>query len=96
MPKNKICCRIFPIVLIVISAIIAATIWYFDEGIHDFVFLKDIQELINYIGSVLFIAIIPIGLFYYLVGKEKYETKARQLALLGFLPALVLLAFILL
>jgi len=94
MKKNKLCCRIFPIVLILISAIIAAAIWYFDEGVHDFTFLKDFGEFINFLGTVLFIAVIPIGLFYFFVGKEKYETKAKQLALLGFLPALVVLVFI--
>ena len=94
MSKNKLCCRIFPIVLILISVIIALAIWYFDEGQHDFAFLKDFDEIINFFGTVLFIALIPIGLFYFLAGKEKYETKAKQLALLGFLPALVVLVFI--
>jgi len=94
MTKNKLCCRIFPIVLILISSIIAAAIWYFDEGVNHFAFLEDFGEFINFLGSVLFIALIPIGLFYFLAGKEKYETKAKQLALLGFLPALVILVFI--
>ena len=94
MTKNKLCCRIFPIVIILVSAIIAAAIWYFDEGVHDFAFLKDFGEFINFCGTVLFIAVIPIGLFYFLTGKEKYEAKAKQLALLGFLPALIVLVFI--
>ena len=75
-----------------ISTILAGAIWYYDEGIHSFTFLKNLDEFINYMGTVLFIAIIPIGLFYYLVGKEKYESKAKQLALLGFIPSLVVLA----
>ena len=91
MTNKKLCCRIFPLILILISTILAGAIWYFDEGIHSFTFLKDLGEFINFMGTVLFIAIIPIGLFYYLVGKEKFESKAKQLALLGFIPALVVL-----
>jgi len=96
MSKNKLCCRIFPIVLIVISCIISAGIWYFEEGVHDFRFLTEREELFNFLGTVLFIALIPIGLFYYLNDKEKYQSKARLLALLGFLPALCVLVLILL
>lgn len=96
MKNKKLCCRIFPVVLILISAIMAGAIWYFDEGIRRFTFLKDFGEFINFMGTVLFVSIIPIGTFYYLVGKKKYETKARQLALLGFIPALLVLLFILL
>jgi len=94
MTKNKLCCRIFPLVLIVISVFLSAGIWYFEEEIHEFRFLTDRGELFNYLGTVLFVAIIPIGLFYYFNDKEKYEDKARQLALLGFVPALVLLVFL--
>ena len=96
MKNKKLCCRIFPVILILISTILGGAIWYYEEGIHSFTFLRDFGEFINFIGTVLFIAIIPIGLGYYLVGKEKYEKKARQLALLGFIPALVVLALILL
>jgi hypothetical protein len=95
--KNKnLCCRIFPIVLILVSTIIALGIWYFEEGIHSFSFLKNKNEIFNVIGTVLFIAIMPIGLFYYFVEKEKYETQARGLSLLGFLPAMLFLAYIIL
>lgn len=91
MPKNKLCCRIFPIVLIFVSAILSATIWYFEEGIHNFQFLTDRNEIFNFLGTVLFVALLPIGLFYYLNDKEKYEDKARQISLLGFIPAIVFL-----
>ncbi len=95
MKNKKLCCRIFPIVLILISSIFASAIWYFDEGIHHFTFLKNFGEFVNFLGTVLFISIVPIALFYYLVEQEKYETRARQLALLGFLPAIVFLVFLL-
>ncbi|MDX1284894.1 MAG: hypothetical protein R3182_07780 [Draconibacterium sp.] len=96
MPDNKLCCRIFPIVLIIISTLISTGIWYFEEGTHDFSFLNDKGEFFNFLGIVLFVAIIPIGLFYYLNDKEKYRNKARQLALLGFLPAILFLVFLML
>jgi hypothetical protein len=95
MEPNKYCCRIFPIILLVISFFIALTIWYFDEGIRSFTFLTDKDEAFGFVGSVLFIAIIPIGIFYWLNDKEKYKARAKALSLLGFLPALGLLGFIL-
>lgn len=91
MPKNKLCCRIFPVILIIIAALISAGLWYFDEGVHEFRFLTHKGEFFNYLGTSLSISLLPIGLFYYLSGKEKYEDKARLLALLGFLPAIALL-----
>ncbi|WP_167619823.1 hypothetical protein [Maribellus sediminis] len=94
MEQNKWCCRIFPVVLIAISAVLAAAIWYFDEGAHSFGFLTQKDELFNYLGTVLFVAILPIGLFYWLNDKEKYLDKARSLALLGFIPALLFLLVI--
>jgi hypothetical protein len=96
MDKNKYCCRIFPIVLTVISFIIALALWYFDEGIHSFSFLTDKEEIFTFIGTVLFIAIIPIGIFYWLNDKEKYQSRAKALSLLGFLPAFILFLFIIL
>jgi len=75
-------------VLIIVSAVLAAAIWYFDEGVNEFRFFSSRGEFINFLGTVLFIAILPIALFYYLNDKEKYQDKARPLALLGFLPAL--------
>ena len=94
--NNKQCCRIFPIVLILVSTIFALAIWYFDEGVRQFTFLNNWGEFINFLGTVLFISIIPISLFYYLVEKEKYEPKAKLLALFGFLPAIIMLLYILL
>lgn len=95
MEKNKYCCRIFPIILIVISFVLALVIWYFEEGIRSFSFLTDKNEIFNFLGTVLFIAIIPIGIFYWLNDKEKYRERAKALSLLGFIPAFGVLAFIL-
>ena len=95
MKQNKYCCRIFPVILLFISFLTALSIWYFEEGIHSFSFLTNKDEIFGFIGSVLFIAIIPIGIFYWLNDKEKYESRAKVLSLLGFLPAFGVLAFIL-
>lgn len=94
MKTNKFCCRIFPIVLVLISTVIALGIWYFEEGIHSFSFLTDKNEIFNFLGTILFIAIIPIGIFYLLNDKEKYQSRARGISLLGFLPAIGFLVFI--
>jgi len=94
MDKNKYCCRIFPIVLTVISFIIALAIWYFDEGKRSFSFLTDKEEIFAFIGTILFIAIIPIGIFYWLNDKEKYQSRAKVISLLGFLPAVGVLGFV--
>lgn len=94
MTKSKSCCRIFPIVLILMSAVFSSVIWYLDEAAHQFVFLSNRNEFFNFVGVSLSIALLPIGIFYYLSDKEKYQTKARQLALLGFLPALVFIVFL--
>lgn len=94
MTKNKLCCRIFPIVLIVISFFIALGIWYFEEGNLSFSFLIDKNEIFNFFATVLFITIIPIGIFYWLNDNEKYQSRARGISLLGFIPALVFLIFI--
>ena len=94
MEKNKYCCRIFPVILIVISLVIALGIWYFEEGIRSFSFLTDKDEIFNFLATVLFIAIIPIGIFYWLNDKEKYQTQAKTISLLGFLPAVVIFCII--
>ena len=94
MQKNKYCCRIFPIVLTTISLIISLAIWYFEEGKHSFSFLTDKDEIFSFLGTVLFIAIIPIGIFYWLNDKEKYQARAKAFSLLGFLPAIGFLVFI--
>ncbi len=95
MEKNKYCCRIFPVVLIFLSFVISLAIWYSDEGKHSFRFLTNKDEVFNFIGTVLFIAVLPIGLFYWLNDKEKYESRAKAISLIGFLPAIVVLAVIL-
>ncbi len=94
MAKNKLCCRIFPIILIIISFIIAIGIWYFEEENYSFSFLTDKNEIFNFLGTLLFIAIIPIGIFYWLNDKEKYQSKARAISLLGFIPAILFFIFI--
>lgn len=93
MKQNKLCCRIFPVILVIISFFIAIFIWYFEEEIHSFSFLTDKEEIINFLGTVLFIAIIPIGIFYGLNDKEKYQERAKLLALLGFMPAILVLLY---
>jgi hypothetical protein len=93
MERNKYCCRIFPIILIVIAFVIALAIWYFDEGKHSFSFLTNKNEIFSFLGTVLFIAVIPIGIFYWLNDKEKYQERAKALSLLGFLPAIGVLGF---
>ena len=95
MKTNKYCCRIFPIILIIVSAIIASAIWYFEEGKHSFSFLTSRTEIINFLGTVLFTAIIPIGIFYLATERERFKNKAKGLALIGFLPAFVFLIYIL-
>jgi len=94
MKQYKTCCRIFPVILIIISFLIALSIWYFEEEIHSFSFLTDKDEIFNFLGTVLFIAIIPIGIFYWLNDKEKYQARAKAFSLLGFLPAVGVLVFI--
>jgi len=94
--KNKLCCRIFPIILLIIAFILSLGIWYFEEGIRSFSFLTNKDEIFNFIGTVLFVVIIPIGIFYLLNDKEKYQSKARQISLLGFLPSFLFLIYTLL
>ena len=96
MNTNKYCCRIFPIILIFIAFVVALAIWYSEEGIHSFAFLTDKNEIFNFIGTVLFIAILPIGIFYLASEKERFEDNAKKLAFLGFLPALLYFLFVIL
>jgi len=93
MVKTKWCCRIFPIVVMLLSVVIATVIWYFEEGKNNFTFLFNKNEIFNYLGTVLFIAVLPIGIFYLLNDKEKYRLRARPLAMLGFLPAVFFMIF---
>ena len=94
MEKNKYCCRIFPVILIMVSFVIALAIWFLDDAKHSFSFLVNKNEIFNFIGTVLFIAVVPVGMFYWLNEKEKYESRAKAISLLGFLPAVVVLVFI--
>ena len=94
MEKNKYCCRIFPIILLIISFVIDLAIWYFDEGLYSFSFLTNKNEIFNFIGTVLFIAIFPIGIYYLLNEKEKYQARAKAISLLGFLPAIGVLGLV--
>lgn len=93
MKNKKLCCRIFPVVLILVSALTVVAVHYFNEEVYRLNFLSDSSKFFDFLGSVLFTAFLPIALFYYLVEKEKYESKARQLALLGFIPAILVLLF---
>lgn len=96
MKTNKYCCRIFPVMLIVIAFVITLGIWYFEDGVQSLNFLKDKNEIFNFLGAVLFVAIIPIGIFYLATEKERFKNNAKKLALLGFLPALLFLVYTLL
>lgn len=96
MANNKLCCRIFPLILILISVLIAAAIWYFNHKVDPFSFLHNWRQLVNFAGSVLFVAVLPIGLFYWLVDQAKFESKAKLWTLLGFIPALGFLVFLML
>ena len=96
MKINKYCCRIFPIILVLIAFVFALAILYFEEGIHSFSFLTDKNELFNFLGTVLFIAVIPIGIFYLATERERFKNNAKKLALMGFMPALIFLLFVIL
>lgn len=94
MEKKKLCCRVYPVVLLVLSTVISLAIWFFEEGKNSFAFLIDKNEIFNFLGTILFVALIPIGIFYWLNDSEKYQTSARALSLLGFIPALLFLVFV--
>jgi len=96
MKTSKYCCRIYPIILVIIAFVFALAIWYFEEGLHSFSFLSNKNEIFNFLGTVLFIAVIPIGIFYLATERERFKNKAKQLALLGFLPALIFFLFVIL
>jgi NADH:ubiquinone oxidoreductase subunit 6 (subunit J) len=92
---SKYCCRIFPVILLILSSIITAAIWYLDEGNYSFSFLTDKNELIIFFGWIMVVFAFPVGIFYLATEKEKFKGRARQLALLGFFPELVLLVLLL-
>lgn len=93
MEKKKLCCRVYPVVLLVLSTVISLAIWFFEEGQNSFAFLTDKDEIFNFLATILFVALIPIGIFYALNDTEKYQSSARALALLGFIPALLFLVY---
>ncbi len=70
---------------------ITTLLWYFEEGNHTFSFLTDKDEIFNFLGTTLFVSVIPIGIFYLSSEREKLKNHAKKLALLGFLPSLILL-----
>jgi hypothetical protein len=94
MKTDNSCCRIFPYILFLISGLLALAIWYFDESFHSFSFLMDNNEVVQVIGTVFFIMLLPIGIFYLASEKERFKDKARKFALLGFLPAILFLVFL--
>jgi len=95
MNSNQNCCRVFLFILFLVSILIALAMWYLDEGIHSFFFLTDKNEVFNFFGTALFIAVLPIGIFYLASEKERYNKNAKRLAFLGFMPALMILFFLL-
>lgn len=94
MLKNNFCCRIYPVVIILLSAILSAAIFYFDKGALEFRFFTEKGAFFDFLGVSLVIAMLPIALFYYLSDKEKFENSSRPLSLLGFVPALLYLVFL--
>jgi hypothetical protein len=96
MTTDRNCCRIFPLILLLVSIFIALAMWYFEEGSYSFSFLIAGKEVYNVIGAALFIAALPIGIFYLTSEKERFSKNARSFAWLGFLPALVFFVFMLL
>ena len=61
---------------------------------NSFSFLSNKNEIFNFLGTALFIAVIPIGIFYLATERERFETHAKKLALIGFLPTLIFLLFV--
>lgn len=96
MQKNKLCCRIYPVVIILVSAIVSAAIFYLKDGAHEFRFLSEKGVFFDFLGVSMAIALLPVALFYSLSDKERYANSARPLSLLGFLPALIYLVFLML
>lgn len=69
-------------------------IWYLKQE-KSFSFLSDKNEVFSFLGTVFFIAILPFGIFYWLSEKEKHRQSARKLSVLGFLPAIIYLIYLL-
>jgi hypothetical protein len=81
--------------LFFISAIISLALWFFKEGKYSFLFLTQRDEIFSFLGTVFLIAILPFGIFYLISENEKYRQSARKLSVLGFIPAIAFLLFIL-
>jgi hypothetical protein len=88
MLKNNLCCRIYPAVILLISALISFGIFYFKEATTILEIFSERGAFFDFLGISFAIAVLPVGLFCYLSDKEKFEKLARPLSLLGFLPAL--------
>jgi hypothetical protein len=91
MKPNKYCCRIYPVILIVIAFVFALAIWFFDEGNSSLTSIFNKNEIFNFLGTVLFIAVFPIGIFYLATERKRFENHAKKIALIGFLPTLIFL-----
>lgn len=91
MKPEKCNCPFFKFILFFISILIALGIWYFEEGIHSFSFLTNKNEIFNFLGSVFFIAILPIGIFYLTSERKKFKDKSKLFSFLGFIPAVIIL-----
>jgi hypothetical protein len=79
------------IFLAFLSAILSIAIFYFDEGRHNFGFLVDFTEVFNFIILFALVTIIPLAI-YLLTGKSKFARSSFFLALIGYIPAIFLLA----
>ncbi|WP_297100746.1 hypothetical protein [uncultured Draconibacterium sp.] len=93
MLKNNLCCRIYPLVILLVSALISFGIFYFKEATTVLEIFSGRGVFFDFLGISFAIAVLPVGVFYYLSDKEKFEKSARPLSLLGFLPALVYMGF---
>ena len=95
MNTDKCNCPIFRFILFLVSIALALATWYFDEGVHQLTFLTNSKEIVNFLGTVFVIFVLPIGIFYVATEKEKYRPFAKKLSLLGFLPAFFYLIYLL-
>ncbi|MDX8340766.1 hypothetical protein SLH46_16335 [Draconibacterium sp. IB214405] len=94
MLKNNLCCRIYPVVILLISALISFGILYLKEATTVVKVFSDRGTFFDFLGIAFAIAVLPVALFYYLSDKEKFEKSARPLSMLGFIPALIYMGFL--
>jgi hypothetical protein len=76
-------------ILATLSAIITGTLFYFEEGRHDFGFLTS-GEITNFLIFYLLVSIIPI-IIYFPTKQSKYARHAIYISMAGYIPALLLL-----